>query len=224
MTKIRMLMFVVSTILVQSCASVHVSELNNQLEAKNICCSNFSEMQFTIIGYDDGESFRFQGKQPVYQFEEGKSPFAAIKFPLKSEKREISVTTQPLSYYGKKGEGVLYYYFIPTVLLLDSDFKVTRKIDMYEDSFTTKAMKDSWVETRIVLAPNENYLVLYTNPKRFEQEINFRNNYTGTGGGYDWKGTSVLKAKFQPGGYVTVWNINLEREAREKLPEQNNKN
>ncbi|KPJ91387.1 MAG: hypothetical protein AMS18_08805 [Gemmatimonas sp. SG8_17] len=208
------LIIVLLMFLLQGCASVHVSELNGQLEKTSPCCSSVAEMPFVTIKYDDGESFKFQGKQPVYQFEEGKSPFAAMKFPLEPEKREISVTTQPLSYYGEKGEGVLYYYFVPTLLILDSDFKVTRKIDMYEDSFASKALQDSWVETRVALAPNENYLVLYANPKRFGQEITYRDNYTGTGGGYNWKGTRLQKAKFQPGGYVTVWNVNLEREAQ----------
>lgn len=202
-------------LLLQGCASVHVSDLNSSLEKTTPCCSSFSEMSFVTIEYDDGENFRFQGKPPVFQFEEGKSPFAAVKFPLTPERREISVTTQPLSYYGKQGEGMLYYYFVPTLLILDSDFKVTRRIDMYEDSFSSKAMQDSWVETRVALAPNENYLVLYTNPKRFGQEISFRHNYTGTGGGYAWQGTQFLRAKVQPGGYVAVWNVNLEREKQQ---------
>lgn len=129
------------------------------LTASSVCCSDLSRVQYKELPLGSGQVIVVDGSSPVYEFEEGKSYFAGYHLPVNSGDLRITV------------EGIVdQTLFNPTVLMLDSRFKVTRKLGAGVFKFeAARFMSGDRMEavftvdrSQVGNPNNEQYMLIYT--------------------------------------------------------------
>ena len=129
------------------------------LSRASACCQDYSTLPYAAINAGDDKWIGIDGNSPVFNFSEGKSYISAFKLPQNSGDLRITVAAQV--------DKTLFY---PSVVLLDSQFKVTRTLDSkvfkYEEA---QLMSGNRIEgtftvdrTYVGNPNNEIYLVIYT--------------------------------------------------------------
>ncbi|MFQ2821363.1 MalM family protein [Aeromonas allosaccharophila] len=127
MKRVKMSIAAVITALLTGCAGnmvvplqEHGSILSDADRAKQAlakasnCCVAFKD--FSYVPLPEGETLlAIDGKQPTFQFDEGMSYFAAYRLPANTGNLAIKVASQ-----------VSKTVLVPKVIMLDSQFKVTR--------------------------------------------------------------------------------------------------
>jgi len=145
-----------------SCASP-VAHQNADLQKKEICCESFQQMEFQTLPLDKEMSVSVDASARAFQFNTGKSYFAAFRLPANAQTYDIQITTSA------NGVSVLdRSVFYPQFLLLDSDRNLRREERspgvLYQSDFLRG---DSW-KTRLRLEPGDAYLVIYAEPARLK--------------------------------------------------------
>ena len=87
------------------------------LQAARICCARLDEIRAKPLVTDKTEYYRFDANSPAFQFATGKSFFQAFEIPDSLGRATITVTTIADA-----------TVFVPTVLILDENFRVSRAI------------------------------------------------------------------------------------------------
>ncbi|BBT79395.1 transcriptional regulator [Aeromonas sp. YN13HZO-058] len=127
MKRVKMSIAAVITALLTGCAGnmvvplqEHGSILSDADQAKQAlakassCCVAFKDFSYTPL--PEGETLlAIDGQQPAFQFDEGMSYFAAYRLPANTGNLAIKVASQ-----------VSKTVLVPKVIMLDSQFKVTR--------------------------------------------------------------------------------------------------
>ena len=145
--------------------SEHKAALNGRdaaidsLSRANSCCRDYSTLSYATANTGDDKWLPIDENSPVFNFSEGKSYFAAFKLPQNSGDLRITVAAE----IGK----TLYF---PSVVLMDSQFKVTRVIDSKVFSYKeAQLLAGNRIEgvftvdrTYIGNPNNETYIVIYT--------------------------------------------------------------
>ncbi|MGY3857065.1 MalM family protein [Aeromonas intestinalis] len=141
----------------------HASILSNADEAKQVlaqatsCCKGFNE--FNYVALPEGDTLlAIDGKQPSYQFDEGMSYFAAYRLPINTGNLAITLASQ-----------VSKTVLIPKVIMLDSQFKVTRVLGESVFSYQPAHLLDNdRIEGRVFVdrsmpgnPASEAYMVVY---------------------------------------------------------------
>lgn len=91
---------------------------DRQSVSASSCCRDYSTLPYATANAGDDKWLPIDENSPVFNFSEGKSYFAAFKLPQNSGDLRITVAAE----IGKT-------LFFPSVVLMDSQFKVTRVID-----------------------------------------------------------------------------------------------
>ena len=131
-----------------------------QLNQSNSCCSTINTFQYAELAATSDKLIAIDSNSPVFQFEEGKSFFSAFRLPLNSGDLQIKIE-------GLMGKTV----FNPSVLMLDSQFNVTRKlaanIFTYQPAYLLDGdrMEANFIVDRSYVGnpKNETYMVIYSN-------------------------------------------------------------
>ncbi len=131
----------------------------DSLSRASSCCQDYSTLPYATANAGDDKWLPIDEKSPVYNFSEGKSYFAAFKLPQNSGDLRITVTAE----IGKT-------LFFPSVVLMDSQFKVTRVINHQVFGYKeAQLMAGNRIEgvftvdrTYIGNPNNETYMVIYT--------------------------------------------------------------
>ena len=145
--------------------SEHKAALNGRdaaidsLSRASSCCRDYSTLPYATANAGDDKWLPIDENSPVFNFSEGKSYFAAFKLPQNSGDLRITVAAE----IGK----TLYF---PSVVLMDSQFKVTRVIDSKVFSYKeAQLLAGNRIEgvftvdrTYIGNPNNETYMVIYT--------------------------------------------------------------
>ena len=145
--------------------SEHKAALNGRdaaidsLSRASSCCRDYSTLPYATANAGDDKWLPIDENSPVFNFSEGKSYFAAFKLPQNSGDLRITVAAE----IGK----TLYF---PSVVLMDSQFKVTRVIDSKVFSYKeAQLMANNRIEgiftvdrTYVGNPNNETYMVIYT--------------------------------------------------------------
>ena len=129
------------------------------LSRATACCQDYSTLPYASLNAGDDKWMGIDGHSPVFNFSEGKSYIAAFKLPQNSGDLRITIAAQ-----------IDKTLFFPSVVLLDSQFKVTRTLDskffQYQEA---QLMAGNRVEgtftidrTYVGNPNNESYLVIYT--------------------------------------------------------------
>ncbi|UAK71472.1 MalM family protein [Aeromonas enteropelogenes] len=141
----------------------HASVLNNAEQAKQTllqavsCCKSFND--FSYASLPEGDTLLVvDGKQPSFQFEEGMSYFAAYRLPANTGNLAISIASQ-----------VSKTVMVPKVIMLDSQFKVTRVLGESVFSYQPAHLLDNdRIEGRVFVdrsmlgnADSETYMIIY---------------------------------------------------------------
>ena len=128
-----------------------VSEQRSMLETAAVCCTSMSEFKYTPLVISDEKDITLGAESPAYVFETGKSFFAAYRLPAWSGPYQIRAEAQ--SRHLRSG------MFAPSVLVLDRDFKVTRRFNIDDRGSSPR----SGIVHIFVNEPNQNeqYLVLF---------------------------------------------------------------
>jgi len=129
------------------------------LSQSSSCCANVANFPYTAIPADFDSLVVIDGSSPVYAFADGKSFFAAYQLPQNSGDLRITVAAQ-----------IDKTVFKPKIVMLDSQFHVTRVIDdaifHYEPVHLMDGDRIEGVfsvdRTYIGNPNNETYMVLYT--------------------------------------------------------------
>jgi len=88
------------------------------LRSARVCCSALDQMRFEALDPKKTRYYEIDASAPAYQFATGKSFFHAFKIPDNLDRATIRIEAI--------AGGTV---FVPTVLVLDSHFRVTRAID-----------------------------------------------------------------------------------------------
>ena len=201
---------VIGMFALSSCAALKISELQEKLKNEQVCCQSFAEIKYETLKYDDSITFNVQGDKPVFNFEEGKSPFVAVRLPLQDGKRYLRVYVKATYTYGDPGKGNHYYYFIPTLLVLDAQFNVTQKINMYGDEFLNLARRNSGVAMQYLLGKKDEYVIAYVDANLFDKPVTITIHNSQVSSGMMLNTTNYTTATIQPGGNITLANEKRE--------------
>ena len=129
------------------------------LSRATACCQDYSTLPYASLNASDDKWMGIDGHSPVFNFSEGKSYMAAFKLPQNSGDLKITVAAQ-----------IDKTLFFPSVVLLDSQFKVTRVIDDKVFEYKPAQMFEGnrieavfTIDRTYVGNPNnESYFVIYT--------------------------------------------------------------
>ena len=146
-------------------SSEHKAALNGRdaaidsLSRASSCCRDYSTLPYATANAGDDKWLPIDENSPVFNFSEGKSYFAAFKLPQNSGDLRITIAAE----IGKT-------LFFPSVVLMDSQFKVTRVIDSKVFSYKeAQLLAGNRIEgvftvdrTYIGNPNNETYMVIYT--------------------------------------------------------------
>ena len=132
------------------------------LKAAPICCDSFSGLRFTPLDTEGSQFFEIGAKSQAFQFSTGKSLVQGIAIPDDLERATIDLDAVA-------GPTV----FVPTVLILDRDFRVSRAIDSKSFRYTPAGfMEPQRLHGRIHLnrspgseMAGEKFLVVFTTDK-----------------------------------------------------------
>ena len=152
--------------------SEHKAALNGRdaaidsLSRANSCCRDYSTLPYATANAGDDKWLPIDENSPIFNFAEGKSYFAAFKLPQNSGDLRITVAAE----IGKT-------LFFPSVVLMDSQFKVTRVIDRSVFSYKeAQLLAGNRIEgiftvdrTYVGNPNNETYMVIYTPENRLSE-------------------------------------------------------
>lgn len=133
------------------------------LSAATVCCHDMSTLPYKELPVGSGQVVPIDASSPVYRFEEGKSYLAAYHLPVNSGDLRITV------------EGIIdHTLFNPIALLLDSHFKVTRKLGSETFKYEpAKFMSGDRMEavftvdrSQVGNPNNESYMLIYTDESK----------------------------------------------------------
>lgn len=140
--------------------------LRQVLDDAPVCCKKMANFHFEPLAFDASKTYEIGAEQGAYDFEDGKSYFAAFELPAYTKPYVISLRSQAMS-SGVPGE---YRIFSPAALLLDDQFNLVDRIDMG----LTRAEPASLMPPRPVSLYGQismagprtraRYLVFYTTP------------------------------------------------------------
>lgn len=138
----------------------------NQLGQASSCCKDMSAFSYTQIPGNFDQYVVIDGSFPAFNFQEGKSYFAAFQLPQNSGDLRITVASQ-----------IDKTLFWPKVIMLDSQFRVTRVIDAnifkYEPARMLSGDRIEGVFTidrAFIGNPNnETYMIIYTPENRLAE-------------------------------------------------------
>lgn len=88
------------------------------LQATNVCCYDYSEIEYRPIGFGEKLRLNVGPGFPAYDFEYGKSYFVALQIPARQNVYMLEITTflQTEPMYAS-------YFFEPMLVLLDDEFR-----------------------------------------------------------------------------------------------------
>lgn len=146
-------------------SSENKAALNNRdtaidsLSRASSCCQDYSTLPYATANAGEDKWLPIDENSPVFNFSEGKSYFAAFKLPQNSGDLRITIAAE----IGKA-------LFFPSIMLMDSQFKVTRVIDSKVFSYKeAQLMAGNRIEgvftidrTYVGNPNNETYMVIYT--------------------------------------------------------------
>ena len=129
------------------------------LSRASVCCKDYSTLPYADLAPGDDKWIPIDSNSPVFNFSEGKSYLAAFKLPQNSGDLKITIAAQ-----------IDKSLFFPSVVLLDSQFKVTRVLDNkvfeYKEAQMLEGNRIEGVftidRTYVGNPNNESYLVIYT--------------------------------------------------------------
>ena len=169
----RNLLFIGALMLTTGCTSTwletrakDLAESKDAFEAAKPCCTSFAEMKFDELKVK-GENKLVVGREnQAFIFDEGKSFFRAVKLPTLNYQYSINIETWNTDSLGFSSSLMSVHIFEPSLIFLDRDFNVVKKIAQPNMRYHTWMSTAGW-ETDISITgelSSAKYLVMYTNP------------------------------------------------------------
>ncbi len=132
------------------------------LTAARVCCDTLSALHYQPLNTGDSEFFKLDANSQAFAFATGKSLLAAFVIP--DELERATLTIEAIA-----GATV----FVPTVLILDRDFRVSRAIDSSNFKYTPAGfMEPQRLRGKVYLDRRqggelaaEKYLIVFTTDK-----------------------------------------------------------
>lgn len=145
--------------LIYTGVSPSAAESRTALASAQVCCDSLSELRFEPLNIKQSKLFSVDSSSQAFVFNSGKSFVRAFSIPEELERG--TVTLEAVA-----GATV----FVPTVLMLDRDFRVTRAIDSSSFEYTPAGfMEPQRLRGRFLLdrrrgseLAEEKYLVVFT--------------------------------------------------------------
>ncbi len=182
----------------------------NMSEANTLAHLSFHEMTFEAIVPDKTAKIDINSGCATYQFEEGQSHFRAFRLPDISDRMIIEISSFCHGSFFPVYESIMY----PFVLVLDGDFKVTRKLvdgHIYEGH-------DSWkgicLKSTINLLEKEKYFIIYTSPLLLDRKHSFAMSYGKEKVVSGDSGTKYIPPSGVAGGRLVPYSMDGELEIR----------
>ncbi|WP_220718391.1 MalM family protein [Agarivorans litoreus] len=172
--KFAVLAFMGSITLLSACSTPKPVPKETVLASS--CCSAVNQLPFYQISNPEFKQvFEIAPNlSPVYEFNSGASPFQAVELPPHVGKLSVKVSSI-----------LENQVFIPYVLVLDSNFNVTKTIDanslkLNYGKIGTKVYKETSfdVETNPYDANADRYLVMFTKPEQIGKHTEFKSAET----------------------------------------------
>ena len=132
------------------------------LNAARVCCDTLSALHYQPLNTKDSEFFKLDANSQAFAFATGKSLLAAFVIPDELERATLTIDAIA-------GATV----FVPTVLILDRDFRVSRAIDSSNFKYTPAGfMEPQRLRGKVYLDRRqggelaaEKYLIVFTTDK-----------------------------------------------------------
>jgi len=146
-------------VLLSGCATP-LNEQLTHLQKATVCCKHYNEINYEKLNLPDAKKVEFKPESPAFNFESGKSFFAAYQLPPFSGPYNVTLHAYPSAGMGDSTT------LRPKILLLDEAFNVTRQIDESNAHIRNSAGKvvmDFFVNKS---DRKDYYIILHTIPNR----------------------------------------------------------
>lgn len=143
-----------------SACATPVADQVTALDRAPLCCTTFAQFNFEPLAIDQVRSVKLSAERPAFQFDSGKSFFYAARLPAFTT--PLVLTVDSLGVLAGEGRSSV---FLPEILLLDAQYRVTRRIPA--ENF--KRVRGADLSGNVFInAENaaEAYLVLFTRSAR----------------------------------------------------------
>ena len=135
-----------------------------ELGSAPVCCEKYEQFDFQPLKPNNTESVTIDTGSPAFTFDSGKSYFKAFRLPVRGKSYFIVVKSYFVDKEKRSGEP---YIFRPMVMLLDANYRVTRKVDngIVIPINSGNSMNQTWLEMEIKVNPHaadERFVVIYT--------------------------------------------------------------
>ena len=156
----------------QGCATAPPT--TESLNSIKICCSSYATLHYDLLQAGHDAAIKITDQSPVYKFPEGKSHFAAFRLDPADHPRSIEVDIDLSSSWLPAAT-----VFIPSFVFLDKDKQETRAVSDIQIEQRENFWTGGYYSVQEMAKPEEQYVVIYTNPKVVGQTIPFQNNSSG---------------------------------------------
>ena len=165
MKKTTFIILLLTGVLASSCAADKpVDPARSELETAAVCCEKYEQFYFQPLKLGATESVTINRSSPAFLFDGGKSYFKAFSLPAAGKPYFVIVSSYFVDKEKRSGEP---YIFSPVVMLLDADYRVTRKVDkgFVAPISSGNSMNHATLEVEIAVNPraaDERFMVVYT--------------------------------------------------------------
>ena len=177
MKKAKLNILLLACVLAFSCATHEpVNPARRDLESAAVCCDRYEKFDYQPLKFGDTQSFTIDTRSPAFNFDGGKSYFKAFYLPVQGRSYFIVVN----SYFTDKDNlSRSPYIFRPVVMLLDAQYRVTRRIDqgVVKPIESGNSMNHTSLEIEISVNPraaDERFMVVYTTSALLSQVTELR--------------------------------------------------
>jgi len=165
MKKAHLTLLLPVAVLIFSCATNKpMGPATRELEKAAVCCAGYENFDFQPLKFESTQDITIDTSSPVFSFDSGKSYFKAFRLPVQSRSYFIVVSSH---FVDKDNLSRSPYVFSPVIMLLDAEYRVTRKLEqgVVKPIPSGNSMNHASIEFDIKVNPrtaNERFMVIYT--------------------------------------------------------------
>ena len=153
------------------CAST-VSALQERLANSQVCCQNFSQLEYHTLTLDQPQRFDIDEGQS-FVFDSGKSFFKAFRLPRIGGPYQVELR----SYFTGGLTFTSSHLFYPVIMTLGQDYRVRQHYRIPEPELSHRIRQDmrgNFLAMQLALDSKDAYLIVFTEQESLGQGFRFQ--------------------------------------------------
>jgi hypothetical protein len=198
-----------AAILISGCTTL--PDLKARLDAAPSCCVGFEQMQFDPLPAEGDILLALDDRSPAFNFETGKSYFAAYSLPATAQGKQLQVLAHPTGSIAFESQ-TLAQIFCPRVLFLNSSKRPmsTHEVVGQFDRLNDFSGYMRGAGSAFDIPPQAAFVVVHANPQVFGNLRSMRSR----GGAYMVGTTLVMQRGGESSGFPCAPNADAKIRVR----------